>query len=482
MSKSVIFFSIIVIALICASVALFAGNIGNASVEKFNETLSEIKSSDRIIVFAPHPDDDVLANSGIIREALRKNADIRVVFMTVGDALDQNYLNLYLRSNNITDFKGNIGELRHGEALTALSKIGLSENNTIFLGYPDQGMKKLFLNNWDYDNLLKQTYGSNQNNHSPYNFTFERNAPYCGVNVVKNLNQIFDDFNPSIILTPDEGDDHIDHWATNAFVRYVTVGRGYAGSNYHYLVHKGLWPNPSMYSPEDQLLPPEEYDELDATWLGLFLHNDDEELKLQAINSHKTQTFATKNYLQSFVRKDEYFAFYPVINVQREEKYSLDKGMPKSSFKDLKGESIHHSKINHNHGRYQKISFNNSRDLNHDELDSVGLVRDNENLYAVLKSANFNTNYNYIFYLCLYDGSDYRRLDINATQGVANYLFKSSDNVVSSQKLEIETKDTLTSVKIPLNIINNTQTILITVDERNDHHTLDNTALRVFKL
>ncbi|MDR2544578.1 MAG: PIG-L family deacetylase [Methanobrevibacter sp.] len=53
--------------------------------------------------------------------------------------------------------------MRHNEAITALSELGLNEANITFLGYPDQGLKHLFLNNWDYNNLLKRTEGSNQN-------------------------------------------------------------------------------------------------------------------------------------------------------------------------------------------------------------------------------------------------------------------------------------------------------------------------------
>jgi len=487
------FVSCFLIIIIIGTIAFFSGvtvNNDEKVQRTLNGTFPEIKSSDRILIFAPHPDDDVLANSGIIMEALRKNADIKVVFMTVGDALDQDYLNWYLKTNNITNFKGNIGDIRHIEALTALSELGLNESNAIFLGYPDQGIKSLFLNNWDYNNLLKKTSGSNQNDHSPYNFSFEKNAPYCGANVVKNLNQIFDDFNPNIIFIPDDGDDHPDHWATNAFTRYIITERGYNGSHYHYLVHKGYWPNPELYSPEDQLLPPKEIFVLDATWLRLMLYNTDIKTKLEAIESHKTQTLATKDYLLSFVRIDEFFATYPVIKVQEKEIYSLDDGMPDSRFNDLKGEFIKNTEFNQKYDKRPTIEFNymhDKRNINktriYDDIDSVGLVKDEQNLYAVINSPNFNENFNYIFYMYLYDGNSYRKLDINVTNNTANYLYRSSDSIVSSQKLEVKNKDQLTSVKIPLSIINNTQTILMTVDERNARNqNLDNTPLRVFQL
>ncbi|MDR2544579.1 MAG: PIG-L family deacetylase [Methanobrevibacter sp.] len=107
MNKSVLIIFTIIILLSCTIIALFGGNTNDTIPDKYNGTI-EIKSNDRIIVFSPHPDDDILANSGLIQEALRKGAEIKVVFMTVGDALDQDYFNSYLKSQNITNFKGNI--------------------------------------------------------------------------------------------------------------------------------------------------------------------------------------------------------------------------------------------------------------------------------------------------------------------------------------------------------------------------------------
>ncbi|MDR2830916.1 MAG: PIG-L family deacetylase [Methanobrevibacter sp.] len=480
---------ILIIGIVTFGIVSFSGEIDNSD-KVMNGTFPEIKSSDRIIIISPHPDDGVLANSGIIKEALRKNAEIKVVYMTVGDALDKDYLKLYLRSKNINNFKGSIGDIRHLEALNGLVKLGLNESNAVFLGYPDQGLKSLFLSHWDYNNLLKKNSGSNQNDHSPYNFTFEKNAPYCGANVVKNLDQIFDDFNPNILLMPDDGDDHPDHWSANAFIQYVALEKGFNGSIYHYLVHKGIWPTPGKYSPDDQLLPPFEVVQLDAIWLRLKLNNKDKKLKLEAINSHETQTFATKNYLQSFDRVDEFFAIYPNIKVSKKEAYSISDGMPTSSFKDLTGESINIME-NHIH-HYNRIALKRNvsrhdffmQSLIYDVLDSAGLVKDGQNLYAVINSNKYNVNFNYIFYLYLYNGSDYRKLDINVTNNTANYLYKSSDSILSSQKLEVEHANNLTSVKIPLSVIENTQNILMTVDEINGINSivLDSTPLRVFQL
>jgi LmbE family N-acetylglucosaminyl deacetylase len=358
--------------------------------------------------------------------------------------------------------------MRHIEALNAIKKLGLNESNIVFLGYPDAGLKELFINNWDYNNLFRMSRGSNQFDHSPYSFSYEKNAPYCGANVVKNLNQIMDDFKPNMILIPDDGDDHHDHWATSAFVRYIAVEKGYNGRIYNYLVHKGQkWPIPLDYSPNDELLPPQEILELDAKWMKLKMNKSDEELKKEAVNSHKSQLFAMKGLLESFIRVNEVFSDYPMIHLKKESKeYSLNQGMPSSSFKDLSSDS-------------------ETQDLQQaDDLTAAGLSYDNQNLYMILKSTQFDVDNYYIFHLFLYDGKQFKRMDIQVNNGTAKYLSEASNSISSPQNPEVQSGNNMLLVKVPASVVNGTRYILMTADVQNspDGKIMDNIALRVFKV
>ncbi|MGZ7119604.1 MAG: PIG-L deacetylase family protein, partial [Methanobacterium sp.] len=375
--------------------------VNGVSVHAIKDDFPEIKSSDRIVIFSPHPDDETLGNSAIIREAVEKNATVLIVMMTNGDAFSPDFFNMFLNKNNESNFTGNIGEMRHDEALNAIKKLGLNESNIVFLGYPDAGLKELFINNWDYGNLYKKSKGSNQYDHSPYSFSYEKNASYNGANVVKNLNQIMDNFNPNMILIPDDGDDHQDHWATSAFVRYVAVERGYNGSMYNYLVHKGSeWPTPFYYNPDDQLLPPSEILELDAKWMKLPMNKSDEDLKQEAVESHQTQIFAMKDLLESFIRVNEMFSIYPEITLKKQDKpYSLSQGMPQSSYKDLKSDE-------------------NTQSLQRaDDLTAAGITYDDQYLYLTIKSSQFTDDYFYVYHLFLYDGKQFKRMDIQVNNG-----------------------------------------------------------------
>ncbi|MGZ7117063.1 MAG: PIG-L deacetylase family protein, partial [Methanobacterium sp.] len=408
-----------------------------------------------------------LGNSAIIREAVEKNATILIVMMTNGDAFSQDFFNMFLNKNNDTNYTGNIGEMRHNEALTAIKKLGLNESNIVFLGYPDAGLKELFINNWDYGNLYKKSKGSNQNDHSPYSFSYEKNASYNGANVVKNLNQIMNDFNPNIILIPDDGDDHQDHWATSAFVRYVAVERDYNGSMYNYLVHKGSeWPTPFYYSPDDELLPPLQIMELDAKWMKQPLNKSDEELKQEAVESHKTQIFAMKDLLESFIRVNEVFSDYPMLYLKKQDKaYSLDQGMPESSYKDLKSD-----------GKTQSLQ-------QADDLTGAGMTYDDQYLYLTMKSSQYTDDYFYVYHLFLYDGKQFKRMDIQVNNGTAEYLSKASNSIISKENPEVQSGNNMVEVKVPMNLINGTKYVLMSADVSSspDGKIMDNIALRVFK-
>ncbi|MDR3291336.1 MAG: PIG-L family deacetylase [Methanobrevibacter sp.] len=444
------------------------------NINNIDNNFPEIKSSDRIVIFSPHPDDDVIANFGLTISAMKKNAAVKIVYMTNGDGRPKSYLDDYLKLNNITNFKGNIGEIRHAEALNGLHILGLNDNDCIFLGYPDSAMKNLFLDNWDYDNLFKNKNLPNSYDHSPYTFSFEKKAPYCGMNVVKNLNQILNDFKPNIILTPDPTDDHGDHWATNAFVQYVTVEKGYNKSMYHFLIHKEGLPIICAYCPCEDVIIPLNISVFDAKWMKLPLSDDDKQLKRKAINSHESQIYEIeeRNYLESFIRINEYFTVYPKIKIQKIPNYSLKHGMPKSSFKNVvfKPDDL-------------KNIYDPLEKLLQRDLDSIGLIIDNQSLYSIVKSNKNTDDYHYIFHLYLYDGKKYKKLDIDVKDDNARYISNTSDNIIYPQKLEVQHENDMIGVKIPLNIIKGTKNILIAVDiQYSLDYSMNTTPLRVFEI
>ena len=45
----------------------------------------ELRANDRILVLAPHPDDESLACGGVIQRALNSGLPVHVLFLTLGD-------------------------------------------------------------------------------------------------------------------------------------------------------------------------------------------------------------------------------------------------------------------------------------------------------------------------------------------------------------------------------------------------------------
>lgn len=170
-------------ALLCVGVIL-SSYVALAKDEPSYPKGPTLTRSDRILVVAPHPDDESLGTAGIIRRAVEKKIPTQVVLMTTGDGYRRAVEVYYgIIEPTAEDFR-RLAAVRHLESINAMKELGLKEKDVIFLAYPDGGTNSLFEVNWDYDNLHASLNGGTN---APYPFAYEPGAPYCGENVVKNL-------------------------------------------------------------------------------------------------------------------------------------------------------------------------------------------------------------------------------------------------------------------------------------------------------
>jgi LmbE family N-acetylglucosaminyl deacetylase len=104
-----------------------------------------ITSKDRLLILAPHPDDESLAAGGLIQRALGAGAKVRVLFATDGDnnPWPQRFLERKLQIG-LRD-RARWGRRRRKEALAALEMLGLPGGSARFLGLPDQGITNLLM-------------------------------------------------------------------------------------------------------------------------------------------------------------------------------------------------------------------------------------------------------------------------------------------------------------------------------------------------
>ena len=95
---------------------------------------------DRLLVFAPHPDDESLGCGGLIHRASKAGATVNIVFVTGGDAnpWPQRMKERRWRLNEGARLRWSA--VRSAEAKAALLALGAGAARTEFLQWPDQGL------------------------------------------------------------------------------------------------------------------------------------------------------------------------------------------------------------------------------------------------------------------------------------------------------------------------------------------------------
>lgn len=103
--------------------------------------LPRFRANDRLVVFAPHPDDETLAAGELIQSARDAGATIRIVFATDGDnnPWPQRWLERRWRIGAAGQQRW--GARRRCEARQAMAELGVDTPDALrFLGWPDQGL------------------------------------------------------------------------------------------------------------------------------------------------------------------------------------------------------------------------------------------------------------------------------------------------------------------------------------------------------
>src|SRR5205823_14183242 len=119
-----------------------------------------------VLVLAPHCDDETLGTGGMLAEAARAGARIRVVLLTNGDGYRVAASRRYhkLRPDRATYLR--LAYDRQKETLTALGALGVRSEQVTFLGYPDGGLSVMWARFWSPEQLYTSRF--TQCSRSPY--------------------------------------------------------------------------------------------------------------------------------------------------------------------------------------------------------------------------------------------------------------------------------------------------------------------------
>jgi LmbE family N-acetylglucosaminyl deacetylase len=158
------------------------------------------------MVIAPHPDDEALACSVILQQAVRAGAAIRIVYVTDGDDNPWPQRAFERKWSLSPSDRKRWGKLRRAEALAALRVLNICPADVQFLGLPDQGLTDLLLR--DCDRALTR------------------------------ITRVIDDWSPTDIFAPSLFDIHPDHNAVAVMMRLIFADSlAPRISQWNYLVH-----------------------------------------------------------------------------------------------------------------------------------------------------------------------------------------------------------------------------------------------------
>ncbi len=283
----------------------------NASIGESDQII--LTPHDRILVLAPHPDDEVLGCGGVIQRAVQLKLPVRVVVFTYGDNNQWSFL-LY-RKHPVLLPQGvrRMGLVRHDEAVAAAEALGLSSHDVIFLGYPDVGTMQIWKAHWGdslpFRSMLTKATAV------PYDNALRPGAPYKGEDVLRDLSTVMREFRPTKVFVSHPADHMPDHAALYLFTQVALwdlQAQGIRPKLYPYLVHFPHWPKPRGYQPQQLLTPPRALQDT-VPWRSWELTSEEIERKHRAIQAHRTQYAYSAKYLLSFIRSNELFGDFPLV-------------------------------------------------------------------------------------------------------------------------------------------------------------------------
>ena len=99
----------------------------------------------RVLVIAPHPDDETLATGGLLQRSMAAGGAVRVVFVTDGENNPWPQRLVERKWRLGPSVRTRWAKRRRAETLEALACLGVPTSSAVFLHFPDQGLTSLLL-------------------------------------------------------------------------------------------------------------------------------------------------------------------------------------------------------------------------------------------------------------------------------------------------------------------------------------------------
>jgi len=295
--------------MLIGATALGALAIRSLTVRSTDELALPLGTDTRLLVFAPHPDDEALGTAGLIQRATAKGASVDVILMTSGDAFSEG-VGRAAETTRPTqrDFR-NYGRLREAETRAGMELLGIDRGHIVFLGFPDEGLCLIASN---YLSTRTRPFASPYTGRAepPVSEQVIRGISYRGADVRREIESILIARRPTLIALPHPEDRHPEHCATSIFVREaleaVATRHAIAPRILSYLIHYERWPE----LDEDSglpLRPPAAFPAGEGKWRTLTLTAAEATLKRRVIAAYTSQVEVMGPFVRAFGRPNELF-------------------------------------------------------------------------------------------------------------------------------------------------------------------------------
>jgi N-acetyl-1-D-myo-inositol-2-amino-2-deoxy-alpha-D-glucopyranoside deacetylase len=303
---------VFILLFLAATVLLFqvlpgpAVNARAAALKPFS-----LAGHQRLLILAPHCDDETLGSAGLILAAQRAGIQVRVVIATNGDgyffATAEEFRKLYPNSRDYI----RMGELRQQESLAALKILGVKSDQVSFLSYPDRGSPSEWNDHWSVQDPYRSSYS--QDSRSPYPLTYNPKSVYAGADYLADIMSIMASYRPDLIVYPHPDDVHPDHWGLNGFTRLAIAEVTHTDSTFQptqltYLVHRPDFPTVRGLKLQESLVPPPALVTVEPDWFRWDLGPADIQRKGLAVQAYRSQLPLLHGLMDSFIRANELFA------------------------------------------------------------------------------------------------------------------------------------------------------------------------------
>ena len=197
----------------------------------------ELFADKKVMVLVPHEDDEINLAGGVIEEYLKHGSEVYIVFSTNGDGDERHDMS-------------KLGNVRIGEAIKALSVLGVPEKNIVFLGYGDGWDKSgAHIYNAPANETLRSRAGRTETYGSKTHAAFNNNNSYTFSNYYNDIKQVLLKYKPDTIFCIDY-DTHNEH-RTLSMMFEKAMGGILKETAYRPAVYKGYGYRTAWNAPDD---------------------------------------------------------------------------------------------------------------------------------------------------------------------------------------------------------------------------------------